>query len=70
MHTQPQQQKLLLYLFGKPRRRLEDNIKMNGEETDHEDQKWMELSSQSSPMTNFDIVSAEPLDSATIMFVF
>jgi len=33
-----------LHLSGKPRRRLEDNIKMNGRETDCENQKWMELS--------------------------
>jgi hypothetical protein len=33
-----------LYLLGKPRRRLEGNIKMHGEERDCEDQKWMELS--------------------------
>ena len=33
-----------LYLLGKPRRRLEVNIKMNGGETDCENQKWMELS--------------------------
>jgi hypothetical protein len=32
-----------LYLLGRPRRRLEDNIKMNVGETDCEDQKWMEL---------------------------
>jgi hypothetical protein len=33
-----------LYLLGKPRRRWEDNIKMNGRETDCENEKWMELS--------------------------
>jgi len=33
-----------LYLLGKLRGRLEDNIKMNGGETDCENQKWMELS--------------------------
>jgi len=32
-----------LYLLGKPRRRWEDNIKMNVGETDCENRKWMEL---------------------------
>jgi len=59
-----------LYLLGTPRGRLENNIKMNGGETDCENQKWMELSLLPSPMTNLGTVVAEPLDSATIRFVF